>query len=57
MRLALVRSGPPRRRYIVRLRNFSEELVPRISPALQELVGGRTTEVLPALENILLEGF
>ena len=27
-----------------------------IAPALQELVGGRTTEVLPALENIFLEG-
>jgi hypothetical protein len=31
--------------------------VPRIAPALQELVGGRTTEVLPFLENIFLEGF
>jgi hypothetical protein len=29
----------------------------RISPALQELTGGRTTEVLPALQNVLLEGF
>jgi hypothetical protein len=28
-----------------------------IVPALQELSGGRTTEVLPALKNILLEGF
>ena len=35
----------------------SEEFVPRIAPALQELVGGRTTEVLPSLENIFLEGF
>ena len=34
-----------------------EELAPRIAPALQELVGGRTTEVLPALENIFLEWF
>jgi hypothetical protein len=33
-----------------------EELAPRIAPALQELVGGRTTEVLPTLENIFLEG-
>ena len=36
---------------------LSGEFVPRIAPALQELVGGRTTEVLPTLENILLEGF
>jgi hypothetical protein len=35
---------------------LSEEYVPRITPALQELVGGRTTEVLPTLENIFLEG-
>ena len=34
---------------------ISKELAPRIVPALQELVGGRTTEVLPALQNILLE--
>jgi F-box-like len=33
---------------------LSEELVPSIAPALQELVGGRTTEVLPTLENIFL---
>ena len=32
-------------------------LWPRMGPALQELTGGRTTEVLPALENVLLEGF
>jgi hypothetical protein len=36
---------------------LSEEFVPRIAPALQELVGGRTTEVLPTLENIFLDGF
>jgi hypothetical protein len=36
---------------------LSEEFVPRIAPALQELVGGRTTEVLPTLENIFLEDF
>jgi len=36
---------------------LSEEFVPRIAPALQELVEGRTTEVLPTLENIFLEGF
>jgi hypothetical protein len=35
---------------------LSEEFVPRIAPALQELVGGRTTESLPTLENIFLEG-
>jgi hypothetical protein len=34
---------------------LSEEFVPHIAPALQELVGGRITEVLPALENIFLE--
>jgi hypothetical protein len=32
-----------------------KEFAPRIVPALQELVGGRTTEVLPTLQNILLE--
>jgi hypothetical protein len=36
---------------------LSTELVPRIAPALQELVGGGTTEVLPVLENIFLEDF
>ena len=36
---------------------LSWELVPLVASALQELVGGRTTEVLPALENIFLEGF
>ena len=35
---------------------LSEGFVPRIAPALQELVGGRTMEVLPTLENISLEG-
>ncbi|KAF8502719.1 hypothetical protein F5888DRAFT_1114840 [Russula emetica] len=34
-----------------------EEYVPSIAPALQELVEGRATEVLPTLENIFLEGF
>jgi hypothetical protein len=34
-----------------------KKFVPRIAPALQELVGGRTTEVLPSLENIFLEEF
>ena len=38
---------------------LTEEFVLRIAPALQELVrvGGRTTKVLPALENIFLDGF
>jgi hypothetical protein len=35
---------------------LSEEIARRIVPALQELVGGRTTEVLPTLRNIFLEG-
>ena len=36
---------------------ISKEFVPRIAPALQELVGRRTTEALPAVENIFLEDF
>ena len=35
---------------------LSEQYALRIRPALQELVGGRTTEVLPALQNIFLKG-
>ena len=34
----------------------SVEIAPQIILALQELVVGRTTEVLPALQNIFLEG-
>ena len=34
---------------------LSKGLVPRIVPVLQELVGERATEVLPALQNISLE--
>jgi hypothetical protein len=34
---------------------MSREFARRIVPALQDLVGGRTTEVLPALQNIFLE--
>ena len=34
---------------------LSKEFTPRIVPYLQELVGGRTTEVLPALQSLLLE--
>ena len=36
---------------------LSKQLLPHIAPALQELTGARTTEVLPALQNVLLEGF
>jgi hypothetical protein len=35
---------------------LSEQFALRIGPALQELVEGRTTEVLPALQNIFLDG-
>ena len=35
---------------------LSEKFVLRIAPALQELIGGRKIEVMPALENIFLEG-
>ena len=34
---------------------LSEYIARRIVPALQELVGGRATEVLPTLQNIFLE--
>ena len=34
---------------------LSQELVPRIAPFLQELVGERVTEVLPALQALFLE--
>jgi hypothetical protein len=36
---------------------LSKQFSPCVAPALQELTGGRTTEVLPALQNVLLEGF
>ena len=36
---------------------LSEEFSPRIAPAFQESVEGRATAVLPALQNIFLEGF
>jgi hypothetical protein len=32
-----------------------EDFAPRVVPALHELVGGRTTEVLPTLQSIFLE--
>jgi hypothetical protein len=34
---------------------LSKELAPSVVPALQDLVGGRTTEVFPNLQNIFLE--
>jgi hypothetical protein len=34
---------------------LSKEFAPRIAPALQELVGQRATETLPALESLLVE--
>ena len=36
---------------------LTKQFLPRIVPVLQELTGGRTTEVLPGLQNVLLEGF
>ena len=40
------------------VKNFylCEKFVPRVAPALQELVRARATEALPTLENIFLEG-
>ena len=35
---------------------LSKEFAPGIAAALQELVGDRTTEVLPSLENLFVEG-
>ena len=35
---------------------LSKEFAPGIAAALQELVGGRITEVLPSLENIFVQG-
>ena len=35
---------------------LSEDLVPLVAPALQELTGERVTEVLPALQSIFLLG-
>ena len=35
---------------------ISRKFMPRIAPTLQELVGGRVTEVLPALQTLFLEG-
>jgi hypothetical protein len=41
--------------FSVRNLYLSKEFASRILPALQELVGARTTEVLPSLQNIFLE--
>ena len=35
---------------------LSEDFVSRIASSLKELVGGRIAEVLPALQNLFLEG-
>ena len=35
---------------------LSEQVTPHIVPAMEELVGGRATELLPALQNIFLRG-
>jgi hypothetical protein len=42
----------------IAVKNFyiSEKIVPLIAPALQELVGDRVTEALPALECLFLDG-
>ena len=36
---------------------LSKQFAPRIAPALQDMTGGGTTEVLTALQNLYLEGF
>jgi len=36
---------------------LSKEFIPRIAPVLQELVGDRVVEILPALQGLFLEGF
>jgi len=36
---------------------LTKEFESWVSPALQELTGGRMTEVLPTLQNLFLEGF
>jgi hypothetical protein len=36
---------------------LSKQFLPHIARTLQELTGGRTTEVFPALKNVFLEGF
>jgi hypothetical protein len=41
----------------VRSLYLSEEFQPDLASAIQELVGGRTTEVLPSVQNVFLEKF
>ncbi len=36
---------------------LSKEFAPRIAPTLQELTGGRTTDVLPTVQNLFIEEF
>jgi len=36
---------------------LSKQFVPHIAPALQEIAGGGTIEVLPTLQDLYLEGF
>jgi hypothetical protein len=36
---------------------LSKQFAPRIAPALQEITGGGTTEVLSTLQNLYLDGF
>jgi hypothetical protein len=36
---------------------LSKQYAPRVAPALQEITGGGTAEVLTALQNLYLEGF
>ncbi|KAI0274543.1 hypothetical protein BGY98DRAFT_56529 [Russula aff. rugulosa BPL654] len=36
---------------------LSKQFAPRIAPTLQEMTGGGTTEVLPTLQDLHLEGF
>lgn len=43
--------------YNVKNLYLSKEFSPRIARALQELAEERTAEVLPALQNVLVEGF
>ncbi|KAF8495422.1 hypothetical protein F5888DRAFT_552651 [Russula emetica] len=45
--------------YIYSVKNLylSKRISPHFALALQELTGGRTTEVLPALRNVILVGF
>jgi len=40
----------------VKVLYLSEEIVPSFAPALQEIVGDRVFDVLPALQGIFLEG-